>query len=235
MTVADKLAVIDQMGMGASEPTASEPTSQSAASKPSSQSAASKPSSQSAASKPSSQSAASKPSSQSAASKPSSQSAASKPSSQSAASKPSSQSAASKPSSQSAASKPAASKPTPPGTTTVNEITGESLPVGKFNTELVGYCLNWKKGDQNSGDKNYGKMTLKECKAKCLANADVDELNGCEWGKGDMDDTKDTADCIGHTADVNRFSASGDDDRICWTTSPPEDYDGNNERLYGKK
>ena len=105
---------------------------------------------------------------------------------------------------------------------------------GKFNKHLPGYCLNWKKKDQNKGDINYGKKTVAECKKVCFDKGPdgSDELTACEWGKGDVNSTTDRANCIGHTADINRYSASGHDNRICWTTAAPENHD--NEKLYGK-
>ena len=109
---------------------------------------------------------------------------------------------------------------------------------GKFNKHMPGYCKNWKKGDQNKGDINYGKQTIPECQALCLnkGTSGTDELNACEWGKGDVTSEIARADCVGHTADINRYAASGHGDRMCWTEAPPEDYDGvSNEKLYGKK
>jgi hypothetical protein len=105
---------------------------------------------------------------------------------------------------------------------------------GKFNKHLPGYCLNWKKKDQNKGDINYGKKTVAECKKVCFDKGPdgSDELTACEWGKGDVNSTTDRANCIGHTADINRYSASGHDNRICWTTAAPENHD--DEKLYGK-
>ena len=107
---------------------------------------------------------------------------------------------------------------------------------GKFNKHLPGYCLNWKKGDQNSGDISYGKKTVAECKRLCFDKGPdgSDELTACEWGKGDLESTTTEAACTGHTADINRFAASGHKDRMCWTTAAPADYDDTNEKLYGK-
>ena len=81
-------------------------------------------------------------------------------------------------------------------------------------------------------------MTIPECKSTCLSNGPngVDELTACEWGKGDVKSETARADCVGHTADINRYAASGHGDRMCWTGAPPDGYDGvSNERLYGKK
>ena len=108
---------------------------------------------------------------------------------------------------------------------------------GKFNKHLPGYCRNWRKKDQNSGDINYGKKTVAECKKICFDKGPdgSDELTACEWGKGDINSTTDKAGCIGHTRDINRFAGSGHDNRMCWTTAAPEDYDDTNEKLYGKR
>ena len=105
---------------------------------------------------------------------------------------------------------------------------------GKFNKHLPGYCLNWKKKDQNKGDINYGKKTVAECKKVCFDKGPdgSDELTACEWGKGDVNSTTDKANCTGHTADINRYSASGHDNRICWTTAAPDNH--NMEKVYGK-
>ncbi len=106
---------------------------------------------------------------------------------------------------------------------------------GKFNKHLPGYCLNWKKKDQNKGDINYGKKTVAECKKVCFDKGPdgSDELTACEWGKGDINSTTDRANCIGHTRDINRYRASGHDNRICWTTAAPANHD--DEKLYGKR
>jgi hypothetical protein len=109
---------------------------------------------------------------------------------------------------------------------------------GKFNRHMPGYCRNWKKKDQNSGDKNYGKQTIAECKKLCFDGNDLKEgqtITACEWGKGDVTSETARAGCVGHTADINRFEASGHDNRICWTGAAPDDYDDSDERLYGKK
>tara|TARA_R110002096_G_scaffold403012_1_gene600434 strand:- start:163 stop:1062 length:900 start_codon:yes stop_codon:yes gene_type:complete len=109
---------------------------------------------------------------------------------------------------------------------------------GKFNRHMPGYCRNWKKKDQNSGDKNYGKQTIAECKKLCFDGNDLKEgqtITACEWGKGDVTSETERSGCVGHTADINRFEASGHDNRICWTGAAPDDYDGNDERLYGKQ
>ncbi len=106
---------------------------------------------------------------------------------------------------------------------------------GKFNKHLPGYCLNWKKKDQNKGDINYGKKTVAQCKKLCFDKGPdgSDELTACEWGKGDINSTTDRANCIGHTRDINRYRASGHDNRICWTTAAPANHD--DEKLYGKR